>query len=80
MFRNYMLTALRSFARNKLYSFINIVGLAVGLACAIFIILFIRDELSYDRWLPGTENLYRVETSFYFPGHGYTDSPNHHFR
>ena len=76
MFRNYMLTALRSFARNKLYSFINIVGLAVGLACAIFIILFIRDELSYDRWLPGTENLYRVETSFYFPGHGYTDSPN----
>ena len=76
MFRNYMLTALRSFARNKLYSFINIVGLAVGLACAIFIMLFIRDELSYDKWLPGTENLYRVESAFYFPGHGYNDSPN----
>jgi len=76
MFRNYLLTALRSFARNKLYSFINIVGLAVGLACAIFIILFVRDELSYDKWLPGTGDLYRVESSFYFPGHGYNDSPN----
>jgi len=73
---NYLVTALRNFARHKLYSFINIVGLAVGLACAIFIILFIRDELSYDKWLPGTENLYRVETTFYFPGHGSSDSAN----
>ncbi|HEX3944271.1 MAG TPA: ABC transporter permease, partial [Rhizomicrobium sp.] len=56
--------------------FINIVGLAVGLACAIFIVLFIRDELSYDKWLPGTQNLYRVETAFYFPGHGYSSSAN----
>ncbi|HEY4114793.1 MAG TPA: ABC transporter permease [Rhizomicrobium sp.] len=65
---NYLVTALRNFARHKLYSFINIVGLAVGLACAIFIILFIRDELSYDRWIPDTQNLYRVENTFYFPG------------
>ena len=40
MFRNYLVTALRNFTRHKLYSFINIVGLAVGLACAIFISLF----------------------------------------
>ena len=45
MFRNYLVTALRNIARHKLYSFINIAGLAVGLACAIFIILFIRDEI-----------------------------------
>lgn len=68
MFRNYFVTALRSIARQKLYSFINIAGLAVGLACAIFIILFLRDELSYDAWIPGTENLYRVESTFYMPG------------
>jgi len=43
MFRNYFTVALRNIVRHKLYSFINIAGLAVGLACAIFIILFIRD-------------------------------------
>jgi len=72
MFRNYLVTALRNVTRHKLYSFINIAGLAVGLACAIFILLFIRDELSYDKWVPGSQNIYRVETWFYFPGRGLT--------
>ncbi|HWA91105.1 MAG TPA: ABC transporter permease [Rhizomicrobium sp.] len=76
---NYLVTALRSFARHKLYSFINIAGLAVGLACAIFIMLFIRDELSYDRWVPGTDDLYRVETGVLFPGHGFFAGPNSPF-
>ncbi|HLY07157.1 MAG TPA: ABC transporter permease [Rhizomicrobium sp.] len=74
--RNYLVTALRNFARHKLYSFINIVGLAVGLACAIFIVLFIRDELSYDRWIPGTENLYRIDCGFSFVGHGAITNPD----
>ena len=52
MFRNYLVIALRNIVRHKLYSFINIAGLAVGLACVIFIMLFIRDELSFDKWLP----------------------------
>jgi putative ABC transport system permease protein len=68
MFRNYLVTALRNFTRHKLYSFINIAGLTVGLTCAIFIILFVRDELSYDKWIPGTENLYRVEVTWFAPG------------
>jgi putative ABC transport system permease protein len=68
MFGNYLTTALRNIVRYKLYSFINIAGLAVGLACAIFIILFIRDEISYDRWIPDSENLYRVETTFTLAG------------
>jgi putative ABC transport system permease protein len=68
MFRNYLLTALRNITRHKLYSFINIAGLAVGLACVIFVLLFIRDELSYDKWIPGTENLYRVEKTSYLLG------------
>jgi putative ABC transport system permease protein len=46
MIFNYLTMAWRILARHKLYSFINIAGLAVGLACAIFIILFQRDELS----------------------------------
>jgi putative ABC transport system permease protein len=70
MFHNYLVTALRQLTRHKLYSFINIVGLAVGLACAVFITLFIRDELSYDTWIPNSENIFRVESTFDIPGHG----------
>jgi putative ABC transport system permease protein len=68
MFGNYLIVALRNIARHKLHSFINIAGLAVGLACLIFVILFVRDETSYDRWLPGTQNLYRMELSILVPG------------
>src|ERR1051325_10495669 len=68
MLRNYLVTALRNIARHKLYSFINIAGLAVGLACVIFVLLFIRDELSYDKWIADTQNLYRVEKIARPPG------------
>src|SRR5437870_12110580 len=68
MFYNYLSVALRNIARHRLYSFINIAGLAVGLACVIFVILFIRDELSYDKWIPDTQNLYRVEVTVIVPG------------
>ena len=68
MFRNYLVTALRNIARHQLHSFINIAGLAVGLACVIFVLMFIRDELSYDRWVPGTDNLYRIEKTSHLLG------------
>ena len=69
MFQNYLVTALRNIIRHKLYSFINIAGLALGLACAIFIILFIRDETSYDKWVPDSTGLYRLELTQHVPGH-----------
>lgn len=62
MLKNYLTVALRNVAQQRLYSFINIAGLAVALACAILIILFVRDELSFDEGIAGRENLYRVET------------------
>jgi putative ABC transport system permease protein len=68
VFRNYLTIALRNLIRHKLYSFINIAGLAVGLTCALFIILFVRDELSYDKWVLGSANLYRIELTIYPPG------------
>jgi putative ABC transport system permease protein len=68
MFRNYLMTALRNIVRHKLHSFINIAGLAVGLACVIFVLMFIRDELSYDKWIPGTQNLYRIEKTSHILG------------
>jgi putative ABC transport system permease protein len=67
MFRNYLTIALRNIVRHKLYSFINIAGLAVGLTSVIFVILFVRDELSYDKWIPGTQNLYRLELTARVP-------------
>ena len=70
MFRNYLVTALRNVGRHKLYSAINIAGLTVALVCAIFIMLFLADELSYDSWIPDTANVYRVEGGYLVPGHG----------
>jgi putative ABC transport system permease protein len=68
MFRNYFIIALRNIIRHRLYSLINIAGLGVGLACAILITLFVRDELSYDKWIPGSDNLWRVEVTYHVPG------------
>jgi len=68
MIGNYITIAFRNIVRHKLYSFINICGLAVGLACVILVLLFIRDELSYDKWIPGSDRLYRVEVTFHPPG------------
>ena len=49
MFRNYLKVALRNIRRNKLFSGINILGLAVGMACSIFILLWVQHERSYDK-------------------------------
>jgi putative ABC transport system permease protein len=68
MIGNYLLTAVRNCVTHKLFTFINVGGLAVGLTCAVFIMLFVRDELSYDRWIPGSRDLYRVEVTYNNPG------------
>ena len=60
MFRSYIVAALRNLARNRLYAGINIVGLAAGFAAAILIALFIRDELSFDRFWPDYQRVYLV--------------------
>ena len=68
MLWHYLKMGARIFIRHKLYSFINIVGLSVALACAILIVLFVRDQLSYDAWIPGTKNLYRLAVTFHPAG------------
>jgi putative ABC transport system permease protein len=68
MIGNYLIVALRNLVRHKLYSFINIAGLALGLTCVIFITLFIRDELSFDKWVPDSGSLYRVDVDAKLPG------------
>ncbi len=58
MFKNYFKTAIRIFFRHKGYTFINIAGLAIGMACCILIFLWVQDELSYDRFHENAEDLY----------------------
>ncbi len=60
MLRNYMKIAYRTMRNSKGFSFINIAGLAVGIASCIFIVLFIRDELAYDRHHEQFDHIYRV--------------------
>ncbi|MFC5410250.1 ABC transporter permease [Larkinella bovis] len=60
MLRNYFKVALRNLLRNLSYSVINLVGLAIGLACCLSIYLFVRDEFQYDRFLPKADRIYRV--------------------
>jgi putative ABC transport system permease protein len=57
MLRNYFKVAFRNLAKNAVYSFINITGLAVGLACSILISLWVFDELSYDQFQPKLDRL-----------------------
>jgi putative ABC transport system permease protein len=62
MWQNYLTVALRALARHKVYAFINIFGLALGLAACILILLYVRYETSYDRWLPDADRVYQVQT------------------
>jgi putative ABC transport system permease protein len=68
MFRNYLVTALRNLARNWLYASISIFGLAVAFAGAILIAQFVRNEFTYDRWIPDYQHIYTITTDFRAPG------------
>src|SRR5215472_11493221 len=63
MFKNYLRIALRHLWRNPLYTFVNIIGLAVGMTCALFAILYVNDELSFDKFHKNAPQLYRLTTT-----------------
>ena len=60
MLKNYLKIALRNLQKHKVYSFINIAGLVVGMACCILILLWVQDELSYDRYHENADRIYRI--------------------
>src|SRR4051812_15816457 len=68
MIRNYFKTALRSLLKNKGFTFINILGLALGLAICLIITFYVVDELSYDRYNTYHERIYRVNTDLKYSG------------
>jgi putative ABC transport system permease protein len=69
MFINYFKLALRNIQKHKGYSFINIAGLAIGLACCILILMWVKDELSYDRHFEKADYIYRLITKEEFKDH-----------
>ncbi|NIM57704.1 MAG: FtsX-like permease family protein [Candidatus Aenigmarchaeota archaeon] len=72
MLKNYLKIALRNIRRYKGYSFINIAGLAIGMACCILILLWVQDELSYDRFHENADYIYRVIQDINFADHSTT--------
>src|ERR1700722_2768694 len=64
MLKNYFKIALRNLRKSATYSIINITGLAVGLAVSILLLLWVNDELSYDRFNVHADNLYRLSQKF----------------
>src|ERR1700710_1360165 len=61
MIKNYLITALRNLIKNKVHSFINIVGLSVGMAVAMLIGLWIWDELSFNKFTPNYDHIAQVK-------------------
>ena len=64
MLTNYIKIAWRNLQKHRTFSFINITGVAVGLACFLLIALYLRDELSYDRFHANADRIYRVSRTF----------------
>jgi len=67
MFRNYLLITLRNFRRQKLFSLLNIFGLALALSSAMLIFLYVSDELRYDTRQPYYKNTYRIGFNYISP-------------
>ncbi|HYJ82788.1 MAG TPA: ABC transporter permease [Allosphingosinicella sp.] len=70
MWKNYLTVGFRALAKNRTYAFINIFGLAIGMAACLMILLFVRYEMSYDKWMPASERVYQVQQWFRDPGTG----------
>jgi putative ABC transport system permease protein len=68
MLKNYFVSAYRNIVRNKFYSAINIAGLAIGIICAILILLYVQKELTFDKHHTKYERIYRLESDFTISG------------
>ena len=77
MFKNYIKIVIRNIRKQKIYSIINISGLSIGMACTFLILLWVQDELSYDKFHKNIDRLYRVlDYEEYTPGDAVTFTSN----
>ena len=67
MFKNYLTVAFRNFWRKKVFSIINIAGLAIGISAALVICLIVHYEFSYEKFQQDRGRIYRVVTNMHFP-------------
>jgi putative ABC transport system permease protein len=72
MFRSLLKISIRSIIKDKTYSIINIVGLTIGITCSLFLLMYILDELSYDRYHKNAANIYRVISDIKEPDNAFT--------
>ncbi len=72
MLKNLVKIAIRSLLKDKAYSAINILGLTIGITCSLFLLLYIMDELSYDRYHVNAKNIYRVVSDIKEPDNAFT--------
>ena len=68
MLRNYFLVTIRNLIKNYVYSIINVSGLAIGITCSILILLWVQDELAFDKFHPKSDRLYQVWVNAEFDG------------
>src|SRR6185436_7255695 len=74
MISNYLKVAWRKLWKNKAFTAINIVGLAAGLAVCLLIVLYVKDEMSYDKYNLQAENIYRLDADIFFNGTQFTSA------
>ncbi len=68
MLKNYLKIAFRNLLKQRFYSVINVLGLAIGLAACLLITLFVLDEISYDRYHSNADQIYRARLSYSLGG------------
>jgi putative ABC transport system permease protein len=68
MWRNYFTVGIRALVKNRTYAFINIFGLAIGIAACLILFVYVRYETSYDQSVPGHERIYQVQATWHEPG------------
>ena len=71
MFKNYFLIAVRNLIRQKSYSFINIIGLAIGITGALLVFMWVYDEITFDRFHENIDQIYRVEQDQFYNNESY---------
>lgn len=71
MIKNFFITTFRNIARNKLATFINVTGLATGLAASLLILLWVQNEMSFEKYHSEAQNIFRVEEDQFYSGERY---------
>lgn len=72
MFKNLLIVAIRNIIKERIYSAINILGLTIGITCSMFLLLYILDELSYDRYHTKADKIYRIVSNIKEPDNAFT--------